>query len=262
MWNIQAKEFVPGGKGGPPTMPGYYLWHGCGMMPPAIPQYFVKGAWNGWGHGGRLSRACRAAACRADLRACLVGPPGTWWMGGRLGMQQKGGWVGGWAGWKGSPPHGWQCGGGGSGGGLGGPGEDTVPPPGQGATPVRTFAAIWNLDPKVYWEDTVLRRVLTDIDLEPFALVRIPDVAGAFELEYADSYSAASAALALDRVAPRRKVLQAQDGVEVRAAEWPFDQQCFKEGDLPMELQLWMQKRCWRRSSALIEAEGEEVHWI
>ena len=81
MWNIQAKEFVPGGKGGPPTMPGYYLWHGCGMMPPAIPQYFVKGAWNGWGHGGRLSRACRAAACRADLRACLVGPPGTWWMG-------------------------------------------------------------------------------------------------------------------------------------------------------------------------------------
>ena len=134
----------------------------------------------------------------------------------------KGCWAGGWACChKGGPPSCWKGG----------------PPP------VRTFAAIWNLHPAFYRDLTVLRRALEDIDLEPFALVRIPGVAGAFCLEYADSYSAASAALALDRVAPCRHVLKPQDGMEVRAFELPFDQQrCFNEGDLPMWLQLGMQR--------------------
>ena len=101
-------------------------------------------------------------------------------------------------------------------------------------------SGIWT--PQVHGEEEEMRRVLADVDLEPFALVRIPGVAGAFGLEYADSYSAASAVLALDRVDPKRKVLQAQDGLEVRAAEWHSDQQCFKEeaGHVPMGLRKGM----------------------
>ena len=220
-WNTKADEFVPRGQGNWQscnTGGQQVRWQaggGLSMMPHAMQQFFEKGQWNGW----------NAPSFEQYFENYH-----------RTGLRQKGGKQFGWAGWKGSPPYGWPCGGGRGGCGLGFPDNEPVPWRGKGVKPLRTFAAIWNLDSEAYGDETVLLRALADIDLEPFALVRLPGVPGAFELEYADCYSAASAVLALDRVSSKHRVLHTLGGVEVRAAEWDTYEYRFKDNDVPMRL--------------------------
>ena len=268
------------------------------MMLPNVQQNVVTGPLAASGLKGGLPGGCAgchtgslggcwkgippaAAGCAVMLPTYRPGPkggfPGGWpaneqyyWAKGQCnGWQYASRQAGGFAGYKGSPPHCWPCGGsckgggscqgpgsgmqsGGSckgGGSCLGPGSDTVPPP------VRTFAAIWNLDPEIYGRgkctrNAVLWLALIRTDLVPFALEHIPGVAGAFKLEYDDCYSAESAALALDRVAPRHDVLVPREGEDVRAAVFDADWQCFREEDVPIEVLHGMQ-HCtgdqWRR---------------
>ena len=175
-----------------------------------------------------------------------------------LVMHPTGSLLGGCAGGKGRPPHGMEWGGGGSGGGESCPG-----PPGQGASPVLRFAAVWNLDPAFYVTEAVLWKSLVAIDLEPFALAMLPGVPGAFVLEYNDLYSAASLVFALDRVDLKRTlgpglgpVMVAQEGMDVRAAEWhPGRQWSFHDDELPSGLRLAMRKLCLARIRASHEDE-------
>ena len=226
-WNTKADEFVPRGlvSGGHGNWQSFTtggqqeIWHASGgssMMPHAMQQFSGKGLWNGW----------NPPSVEQDLEQYY-----------RIVLKQKGGKQFGWAGWKGSPPHGWPFGGVGSGSGLGC--LDSVPVHwrGKGVQPWKTFAAIWNLDPEVYGDGAVLSRALADIDLEPIAILRMQGVPGAFHLEYDDWYSATSAVLALDCVSPKRQVLHTLGGLQVRAAEWDSHEFRFKDNDVPTRVQ-------------------------
>ena len=226
-WNTKADEFVPRGlvSGGHGNWQSFTtggqqeVWHASGlssMMPNTMQQFSGKGLWNGW----------NPPSVEQDLEQYY-----------RIVLKQKGGKQFGWAGWKGSPPHGWPFGGVGSGSGLGC--LDSVPVHwrGKGVQPWKTFAAIWNLDPEVYGDGAVLLRALADIDLEPIAILRMQGVPGAFHLEYDDWYSATSAVLALDCVSPKRQVLHTLGGLQVRAAEWDSHEFRFKDNDVPTRVQ-------------------------
>lgn len=207
-WNIDAQEFVPH-LGGPPLgkgnvqMTGFMAHGGC-PMPPPMQLCYGKGGWN-WESKG------------APPEFWKGGPPDTW----------KGSSI---ERWKGGPAVPWQSS---SSSGIYEKFDD-------GQRPVasrRSFAAVWNLESKVYSDDFQLRRALADIDFEPSSLVRIPGVAGAFLLEFPEGYSAAGAALALDGLVGQRGPLRPQGGLEVRLAEWDPQEDAFKDGDVPLEIQ-------------------------